>query len=272
MRIRALLSSIALVPLLATTTAADLGDGCRHLDEFDDTSPVLCEIPLHMQCPADDAEKVHDPRAHIPLELGAPDRSVQSGAGCGTVDEPIFGSTSMAPAPYEYSAQGFFAGNIDTATFELHFLGPGVGQLEEAIALDTRVTIDGESLFGSTENISVAGDVVSSPKRIRIAPEVIQSDTGASVGLRFTVTGIADFLEGALAGEDEFHVITFTLNTPHTGQCEGLPPNGTERCVPAGLYSLVWGTTEVPSNVTFNLGDTTQFGTEIVAEDKDNEV
>lgn len=269
MRLRAILTSAALLPALLFTTAADLEDGCRLLDETDEQSPILCETPLHMQCPADDLEKVYAPTVHIPLEEGAPDRSVTEGAGCGTVDEPVFGSTSMAPAPYEYSAQGYFEGNVDTATFELHFLGPGAGQLDQAIFLDTRVTIDGRSLFGDTLNESVAGDVVASPTRIRLEPEVVPSDTRASVAMRFTVTGIGEFIDGTLDDPDGFHTITFTVNTPHLGACEGLPPNGTERCVPAGLYSLVWGTTEVPSNVTMNLTDVERFGTVIEAGDKE---
>lgn len=269
MRLRAILTSFALLPALAVSMAAEPEEGCRLLDETDAESPILCETPLHMQCPADDLEKVHDPTTHIPLADGAPDRSVTEGAGCGTVDEPVFGSTSMAPAAYEYSATGYFTGNVDTATFELHFLGPGAGQLDEAIFLDTRVTIDGRSVFGDTMNESVAGDVIASPTRIRLEPEVVQSDTGASVGMRFTVTGIGEFIEGTLSDPDAFHTVTFTVNTPHLGMCEGLPPNGTERCVPAGLYSLVWGTTEVPSNVTMNLDDSGQFGTVIEAGEKD---
>lgn len=235
------------------------------MDDTDPSSLELCEHHTYFQCPADDAQKLWVPATdgRIRIDDPAPSRSVTEGAGCGQVDEPVFGSPTM-DGWYELHATGLIGAAADTLTVELHLLGPGAGQLGEDIFVDTRMTVNGISVFGSTEGVDVAGDPYTSPDRIRIAPEVTPSSTNASVALRWTVTGIQEAIAGSV-GAEEYAMVELTVNYPHTGECEPLPPNNAERCVPAGALAFVWGSTEVPSGVAANLADESLWGLEVPA-------
>lgn len=232
--------------------------------ELDGTSvPVqYCQTTLFAQCTDADpaAGKVVLPTDAVTLAETPPSGSFTAGEGCGTVDEPVFGNTQHAAGPYHYFLDGFAleGGNLDTLTLEAHFLGPNVGYAGQEVALDVRITVDGVSLFGTEEGTSVAGDPFAAPaqRRITVVPEV--SDTGASSRVVFTVTGLADldprFADAAGPG-DRFRQVAVGLNLPHTGDCAGLPPNGTERCVPFGPAQLVMGADEIPTGVVLNAAE-----------------
>lgn len=266
-RIRSITAAVAVLPALVLSLAAhaDVSDPetCRPFDATDPDSPELCRVDTYLQCPDDDAEKVRHPAIEpvVPLEYDAPTRSVQEGAGCGQLDEPVFGGPQMNSL-YEFNWAGFVDGGIDTATFDIWVLGPGTGQLGETIDLDVRFVIDGESVFGDETIVDVAGEVSTSPSRQRVTAEVLPSDTFASVLLRFSATDIAAFL-GPDVLEDADRHVEFTVNYPHTGDCAAPPPNGAERCAPAGVYPFVWGSTEVPAGISYNR--TADLGTTVPA-------
>ena len=269
MRIRSVTTAIAVLPALVLATASHPGvsddSTCRPYDATDEESPILCEVDTYLQCSADDAKKVHAQAtdARVPIDYDAPTRSVTEGAGCGQLDEPVFGSPGMTGL-YELHAHGFLDGGIDSATFDLWVLGPGVGQLGEEVELDVRFVVDSESVFGSETVVDVAGAVTTSPKRHRVIAEVLPSDTQASALLRFSVTDIGAFLLGSTL-DDEERYVEVSVNYPHTGDCQAPPPNNSERCLPAGIYAFAWGSTEVPSGISYNRTD--DLGTVVPAGD-----
>lgn len=293
MRIRIAIAVAALLPasLAFTVVADEHGDEetattCRvddnrtvTVDNGDGTTsevPVeYCEGTLFAQCDnavdSEAAGKLILPTEGIELDAAPPPGSFQAGHGCGTVDEPVFGSTTHSAAPYHYYLSGLLmdAGNVDTLTFEVHFLGPNIGYAGQEIDLEMRMTVDGTSLFGSEELLNVQGDPFQAPKRrtVRAVPTV--SSTGLSSSFLVTVTGLADFMEDAFASEagpgTVYRQVGIDLNFPHLeAPCVETPTNGTERCPPFGPSPMVMGASEVPTaailNTSGELGETTPAG------------
>jgi hypothetical protein len=282
--LRTVIAAIAAVPLVLGTVAANddpdptpVHEGCSILEGSDTegAEPVLlCEDAFYGSCSTAAGGKLYVPAVdQIPLVDDAPAQSFTAGAGCGTIDEPVFGSTGIGGTPnYEYFTQGFVSfGNLDTLTFELHFLGPNLGYAGEELRFDARVIVDGISLFGDDTFTSVTGDVVTSPARKRIVATPVVSSTGASSSVRFTITGISELAPSLFArpGEagaaPELRQVQLQFTAPTTTNCSPLPPNNSERCVPAGASPLVLGATEIPTGGLVNLADTDAFGVEVPA-------
>lgn len=243
MRIRTLAATAVLLPAaLAFSVAPASEDGS-------------ISIYAHCDGTLDEAgaAKLHDPTARVELEPGAPDVSFTAGGGCGTVDEPVFSAAGTGGSPYQFSAGGFAeAGDVDAITFELHFLGPNAGYAGQPLYLDVEAELDGVSLFGTKTSPDATGaspTTSAAAKRIEVVPEV--SDSGASVKVEFTVTGIAELFGDRGDEASDFRGIQFSFGVPHTGACGTLPTNDTPRCVPSGFTGWVMGATEVPSGVTF---------------------
>lgn len=279
MRIRTWATAAAMIPALvlsfgfAESEAAS--EGCTPLEGDSSENPVLfCESAIWGQCDnaVGDSQtgvgKVILPVEGITLADTEPTGSYTEGQGCGTVDEPYFGATAMGASAYEYDLQGFIeAGNVDSLTFELHFLGPNTGYAGENIFIDAKATLDGVSLFGDDVLIDVTGEAHSSPKRRRLELTPVVSDSGLSSVVRFTVTDIADLDPELFASEpgagSAFRVVELQFNYPHTGDCQAPPPNGTDRCAPFGPSPLVLGAAEIPTGAYFN--QTADLGTLTVA-------
>ncbi len=266
-RIRTAIAVAALLPTtLAFAPSTASTDECRTDDsrtvEVDGEAVAVeyCATVLYAQCSEalDPAGKVTDPTAAITLNETAPDTSFTAAGGCGAVDEPVFSATGFGGAAYQFAASGFAfeGGNVDSMTFELHFLGPNGGYAGQDLHLDVKAAIDGVSLFGATVTPDATGqNPTSSPNAARIVATPVVSSTGASVSVRFTVTGIADLDEtfaNAAGSGDVFRQIEFAFSVPHTGECTTLPTNNTPRCAPSGFTAWVMGATEVPSGVTLN--------------------
>lgn len=273
MRIRTAIAVAALLPAtLAFGVAAD-SDGadadatstCRTdesrtmtVEAEDGTTsevPVeYCEERIYANCDAtlDPAGKVVDPLATVKMTADEPTVSFTEGGGCGTVDEPVFASQGIDDGMYQFATNGFAAaGSVDSLTFEAHFLGPNGGYADQDLHFDVRMTVDGVSLFGTVTNPDATGqNEDTSPAFQRIVVPGTVSDSGASVGVQFTVTGIDGLLPPAEPGT--FRTVSISFGPPHTGVCEALPTNDTPRCVPSGYAGWVMGATEVPSGVTFN--------------------
>lgn len=277
MRIRTALALSALLPAslaFAVTTVEEEASTCRTDDtrtvtvESDDgtTSEVpveYCEASLFAQCDnavdRQGAGKFILPTDGIELTGAAVPGSFQDGHGCGTIDEPVFGSTQHSASPYHYFLSGFLmdVGNVDTVTFEVHFLGPNIGYAGQELDLEMRMSIDGVSLFGTEEGLNVQGEPFQAPKRRTVKAVPTVSSTGLSSSFLVTVTGLADFMEDSFASEPgqgtAFRQLAVDLNFPHLPEpCVATPTNGTERCVPFGPSPMVMGATEVPTGATFN--------------------
>ena len=295
MRIRTAIAVAALLPasLAFAVQPADEGaDTCRTddtrtvaVEEEDGTTtevPVAyCESVAWAQCDnavdGDAAGKLVLPLDGIVLDQVPPPGSFTEGHGCGTVDEPVFGNTVLGAGLYHYYLDGFLldAGNVDTLTFEVHFLGPNAGYAGEEVATNLRMTIDGISLFGFEEGLNVQGEPFRAPKERTITTTAIVSDTGASSSLLITVTGIADFMADTFAtepgGGTAFRQVQVGMNFPTIAgaPCVATPTNGTERCPAFGPSPMVMGADEVPTGVTLNkVGD---LGTETPAGDLDED-
>lgn len=273
MRIRTAIAVAALLPAsLAFTVAAD-GDAststCRvdeertvTVDNGDGTTseaPVeYCETSIYAHCDGTldegGAGKLHDPTAAIKLTPGAPEASFTEGAGCGTVDEPLFSASGTGASPYQFAASGIGeAGNVDSLTFELHFLGPNAGYAGEPLYIDLEAELDSTSLFGTETTPDATGQnptTTTTAQRIEVVPEV--SDSGASVKVEFTITDVEQLFGVIGPDGQQFRSVSFSFGVPHTGQCGTLPTNDTPRCVPSGFTGWVMGASEIPSGVTFN--------------------
>lgn len=284
MQVRTVVAALAAAPLLLGSIAATslepsplaLAEGCRILErsDTDGAEPVvLCEDAFYGSCQTANGTKLYLPAAEtIPLTDAKPTASFTAGQGCGTVDEPVFGSTGIGGTPnYEYYTAGSVNfGNMDTLTFELHFLGPNLAYTGQPVRLDARVLVDGISLFGEDTFVSVAGDVVTSPARRRIVATPVVSSTGASSSLRFTITGIAALdptfaKRGAAGAAEQIRQVQLQFTAPTSTTCQALPPNNGERCAPNGSSPLVLGAVEVPTGGLVNLADTTAFGVTLPA-------
>ena len=159
-----------------------------------------------------------------------PTASVQSGAGCGQVDE--FALSGIRPeTPFEFTAKGYYTGNIDSLTFRMNNIFVGGGRNGAASTLNIRVLVDGVSMFGNASTTNAAGAVSyePSPRKVVIKP-VMTGATGA-VGLyEATVRGID------LLTEDQNieHEVVFNVTSTE----------------PLNLWA--WGNAEAPSGITFN--------------------
>ncbi len=271
MRIRTAIAVAALLPAslaFAVQPAAEDG-ACRTdaertvtVEEEDGTTsevPVsYCQTSIYAHCDGTldeaGAAKLHDPTASVELTPGLPEVSFTEGGGCGTVDEPVFSAAGTGASPYQFSAGGFAeAGDVDAVTFELHFLGPNLGYAGQPVHLDVEAEVDSVSLFGTKTSPDATGDnpqTSAAAQRIEVVPVV--SDSGASVMVEFTVTGLDELFEAIGPEGSQFRTIQFSFGPPHTAQCGTLPTNDTPRCVPSGFTGWVMGASEVPSGVTFN--------------------
>lgn len=157
--------------------------------------------------------------------------SVTTGAGCGKADEAFFGGT-RPETPYQFTFRGTYTGNLDTLTVTLHTADLGPSRLTSApVGLSVRATVDGLSLFGSQENESTTGDIVTSPadRPVTVKP-VATGATGGVRALSFSITGL-DLL---LPADNTEHEILLDVGDTTLDN-----------------HAWMWGAAEAPSGVVF---------------------
>ncbi len=242
MRIRSALVAAAIIPSAVFAVAA-APEGCTVLDaagegEADDV--LICEVANYLSCEdvLDPAGKLHDITVPVKLTTEAPDTSFTAAGGCGVPEVPLFGGVYQN-TPYDFDIAGFVEGNIDTLTFELHDIHATQARMSRSMTLGVRITIDGASPFGSETNTNVSGEPFESPLTLDIPLEMVDSSTGLSDGMFFTVTNIGQDLAELLApGKGGYHTIAVTF--------------GMDALDATGLQVPVWGAVEVPASITMN--------------------
>ena len=154
--------------------------------------------------------------------------SVTGGEGCGQVDDGFFGGI-RPQTPFEFSAAGYYTGNLDTLTFSMYNIFVGQRRQAGASTVDISVLVDGESLFGLASTTNAAGTVTTepAPKRIQLTPS---GTTGAAALYEATIAGI-DLLAEA---DNVEHEVVFNIHTTE----------------PMNIWT--WGASETPSGLTFN--------------------
>jgi hypothetical protein len=179
--------------------------------------PELIETPTYLLC--EGTTKVAQANYAVDgIEVttwgtDAPTQSVQAGAGCGSADTSLTGTTTNNPI-YDFPMSGTFTGNLDAITVELHSIDT-TGRLGD-INVDLQLSIDGK--------VVLTDALVTAP--------VTTSSTGATESITFTITDL-DLLEEA---DLKTHRVELTVQTHFLDDANG----------------WVWGTTEVPSGLTFN--------------------
>jgi hypothetical protein len=175
-----------------------------------------------------------------------PTGSITGGEGCGQADEGFF-SGIRPKTPYEFSAMGYYTGNLDSLTFHMHNIFVGQRRTSGASTVNVRVLVDGKSLFGNASTTNAAGAISTEPaaRKLTITP-VGTGATGAAALYEATVTGI-----DMLAPTDNVeHEIVFNVTTTE----------------PMNIWA--WGNTEAPSGITFNPAERAKVATASVAHDK----
>ena len=159
-----------------------------------------------------------------------PEASVTSGAGCGQVDDGVF-SGIRPETPFEYTAKGYYTGNLDSLTFSMHNIFVGQRRQAGNSVVNVRVLVDGMSLFGHAETSNAAGTITTEPaaRKLSIKP-VGTGATGAAALYQGTVTGI-NLLSPA---DNVEHEVVFNIATTE----------------PLNVWA--WGNSEAPSGLTFN--------------------
>lgn len=243
MRIRSAILALSIVPSAMFAVAA-APEGCTTLNDYgtvDEADDAYgCTVVNYLSCDEtlDPAGKVHDIQVPAPLTTDAPTASFTAAGGCGVPEVPLF-SGVYQDTPYDFDIAGYTDGNIDTLTFELHNIHVTQARQTKKMKLNVRITIDGQSPFGSETNTNVSGDPFESPLTLAIPVDMVASTTGASDGMFFTVTNLSKDLASLLeAGIGGYHSIAVTIGYDDLGA--------------TGVQVPVWGATEIPASVTVN--------------------
>jgi hypothetical protein len=164
--------------------------------------------------------------ASIPWNTTAPAQSVQQGAGCGSLDNGLWGNNQVSIQDSHF--QGAFAGNIDAITVEAHNIYAGPARQGGTFTVNVRLAIDGEPILGATG------------KNVTVTP--VRSSSGVSEMIKFTITKLNLMNEA----NDSEHDVLLTLNGgAFVANAQVFPVHDTQNV-------WVYDTTEVPSGLTFN--------------------
>ena len=164
--------------------------------------------------------------ASVPWNTTAPTQSVQQGAGCGSLDNGLWGNNQVSSQDSHF--QGAFVGNIDSITVEAHNIYAGPARQGGTFTVNVRLAVAGEALLGATG------------KNVTVTP--VKSSTGASEMIKFTITNLNLMNEA----NDMEHDVLLTL---HGG---GFVANAQVFPVHDTQNVWVYDTTEVPSGLIFN--------------------
>jgi hypothetical protein len=187
--------------------------------------PNLRTEQVWFHCEGD--TKVHDSVSNgaIGWDTTAPTQSVTAGAGCGSVDNPVHGNNQVSVQDAHFG--GFYDGNLDTMTVELHNIYVGAARAQGPLTFNIRLAVDGTPILGE------AG------KDVSVSP--VRSATGASEMVKFTIAGIG--LTDALNNLE--HDVLMTV----TG---GAPANDAAVPIRDTASGWVYDSTEVPAGIVFN--------------------
>lgn len=231
MRTRSFLLTAALIVGAFAGLAADLPDDCRVTDEGDPATAeddiVVCEQRVYFHCD-DDAVKVNNANlAAAGWDTTPPDRSVTEGAGCGQLDTTITGTADHNPL-YDAPFAGWFeheeTANVESLTVHAHNIDVGTARLApESFAMRAHVVVNGQTVLD---------------RETVIRPVPVESETGISREIEFTVTGIDQYDLGQFSTA-KVTLYAHFVDTNHNG--------------------WVWDTTEVPSGITFNPTEAAAF-------------
>lgn len=194
-------------------------------DDHEEWEPNLVHERVYVVCEGEKVQNIEQLDGNTPTwDTEEPDESVTEGAGCGSVDAPF--TQTDAGNVYDTTWAGFFEGNLDTLTVHAHniYVGPGraTGEFEVAVKL----FINGRPYFPD-----VGGHVIA---------EAQPSDTRLSELVEFTITDLGLVEED----DDRLHYVELVLH--------GGTPHHRDPTVTDTVSGWVWGTTEVPSGITFN--------------------
>ena len=188
--------------------------------------PNLRTEQVFFHCEGD--AKVHDSVSNgaIGWDTTAPTQSVTAGAGCGSVDNPLQGNNQVSVQDTHFG--GFYDGNLDTMTVELHNIYVGAARAQGPLTFNIRLAVDGTPVLG-------AGG-----KEVSVTP--VRSASGASEMVKFSISGI-----GLLDAVNNFeHEVLMTVTG---GAVATTTPAFPVRDTVSGW---VYDTTEVPAGITFN--------------------
>jgi hypothetical protein len=164
-----------------------------------------------------------------------PTGSVTGGEGCASLN-PSAVRGVRPETPFDLSFRGTYRGNLDAMTVQMHNIVLGTAQNKAPVTLRMRMTINGQSLFGTETVTNAAGDAFQEPAVRDIA--MVPVGTGASGApklFEFTVTNLGLDTEADLKRS---HQIVMTFETAWTNA--------------ARQNFWAWGNTEAPSGLTFN--------------------
>jgi hypothetical protein len=164
-----------------------------------------------------------------------PTGSVAGGEGCASLNPSLVRGV-RPETPFDANWTGSFRGNIDELTIRMHNIVLGTAQNGAPVTLRVRMTVNGQSLFGTETVANASGDEFQEPavKEITMTPAPTGA-TGAPKLFEFTVTDIGLLSE---ADATRNHRITLTLETAATNA--------------ARQNFWAWGNTEAPSGLVFN--------------------
>lgn len=164
-----------------------------------------------------------------------PSGSVASGEGCASLN-PNAVRGVRPQTPWDLTFVGTYQGNFDELTVSMHNIVLGTAQTGSPVTLRMRMTVNGQSLFGTETVTNAAGDEFEEPAVRDIVMEPVPTGaSGAPKLFEFTVTDI-----GMLSELDSTrkHRIQITFETAWTNS--------------ARQSFWAWGNTEVPSGLTFD--------------------
>jgi hypothetical protein len=162
----------------------------------------------------------------IPWDTTAPTQPVTAGAGCGSLDNGLWGNNQVSVQDSHF--QGSFAGNIDKITVEAHNIYLGPGRQSSSFTVNVRLAIDSEPMLGATG------------KDVTVTP--VRSSTGASEMIKFSIVGLNLMNEA----NDIEHDVLLTLNGgAFVANAQVFPVHDSQNI-------WVYDTTEVPSGLVFN--------------------
>jgi hypothetical protein len=234
MRFRSTTAGLLALPLALTTLASTDGDelpeGCYVAVEAateDDDDLLACERQVWFTESTTKVSNLASQGLQPNVGWGdeEPTASVTSGAGCGALALGASRTAGEAEAA-ALVVEGSFTGVIDRLDVDLHLLYP-----QRPVYTPDDITIE----------LIVDGVPILTPNSQRIVAvrPAPNASTGAAFQQDFVITGLATVL-------DAFG-IDMSPAAEHTVEVRFRP-----WFVDSGNWTYVFGTTEVPSNITFN--------------------
>ena len=241
------LSSVVIGGLVALAGPASAYTGIQ---------PTFATSNVYFHCTGDTklenvnwVETLGDESSYTKWDANPPTQSVQSGAGCGALDE---GQTTNEV--YDPVFQGEFTGNLRDLTVHLHEFLFGNTRQGATQPLRVYAEVDGIPIFprGNYE-----GNGAYDGRGFTVTP--VSENMGATDLVEFTITNIG---YANYTYDDQGNVVDVQTGGVATENGDGTTVHTLKLLVgidtfvgddpPTGTDMWVWDTTEVPSGITFN--------------------